>query len=373
MFKKREIITFALFAFGACGIHAQQQTVSDNRGKTMQVYIPQAEEKDYEIEVEYSNTKFYKQQNNGYGSHNSAETEDEAATISHLLSRVSGAMQLTYHPEVQKYIDRYIKQGRRSTSCLLARADYYNPIFEEALRHYGLPLELKNLPVIESGLNPKAISGKGAAGLWQLMPATGKQYNLKINNYVDERLDPIKSSYAAAKLLGDLYQRFGDWTLALAAYNCGPTRVSVAIEKAGGASDFWQIYEYLPKETRGYVPAFIAANFVMNYHADYNIMPESTGLPEQIGKVVVTEDIPLAKIANLVDMDLADLKTLNPQYRQGIVKTIDGSATILLLAEKVKRFTDNAISLTQNNEIKDKQPTDIAAKIVGKQQHRTNS
>ncbi len=202
MFKKREIITFALFAFGACGIHAQQQTVTDNRGKTMQVYIPQAEEKDYEIEVEYSNTKFYKQQNNGYGSHNGAETEDEAATISHLLSRVSGAMQLTYHPEVQKYIDRYIKQGRRSTSCLLARADYYNPIFEEALCHYGLPLELKNLPVIESGLNPKAISGKGAAGLWQLMPATGKQYNLKINNYVDERLDPIKSSYAAAKLLG---------------------------------------------------------------------------------------------------------------------------------------------------------------------------
>jgi len=170
------------------------------------------------------------------------EMEEETVAVGRLINRISGSLCLSYNPEVQKHIDKYVRQGRRSTSCLLARASYYNPIFEEALLYYGLPLELKYLPVIESGLNPKAVSGKGAAGLWQLLPATGRQYNLQINTFVDERLDPIKSSYAAARLLADLYKRFGDWSLVLAAYNCGPTRVSNAIEKTGNNTDFWQIY-----------------------------------------------------------------------------------------------------------------------------------
>ncbi|GAB6976471.1 lytic transglycosylase domain-containing protein [Prevotella falsenii] len=373
MIRKRNIFAIALLLMGVSATYAQHQVVKDNRGRTMQVYIPKAEEKADGLEVEYTDTKFYGQEKELNSAASPIEMEDEAAAISRLIKRVTSSLSLTYNPEVQKYIDRYVKQGRRSTSCLLARASYYNPIFEEALLHYGLPMELKHLPVIESGLNPKAISGKGAAGLWQFMPTTGREYDLQINTFVDERLDPIKSSYAAARMLADLYNRFGDWSLALAAYNCGSGRVSNAIEKAGEAADFWQIYEFLPKETRGYVPAFIAANYVMNYYAEYNILPEPTGLPEKAGKVVVTEDISLAKIADVLNMDIADLRMLNPQYRQGIVKTTDGTATLLLPSEKVKCFTDNVSRLYENNENTENQRLEMAASVVKRTMHNPHS
>lgn len=373
MIKERNIFAIALLLMSVCATYAQHQVVKDNRGRTMQIYIPKAEEKAGGLEVEYTDTKFYGQKNELNSAASPIEMEDEAAAISRLIKRVTSSLSLTYNPEVQKHIDRYVKQGRRSTSCLLARASYYNPFFEEALRHYGLPMELKHLPVIESGLNPKAISGKGAAGLWQFMPTTGRQYDLQINTFVDERLDPIKSSYAAARMLADLYNRFGDWSLALAAYNCGPGRVSNAIEKAGEAADFWQIYEFLPKETRGYVPAFIAANYVMNYYAEYNILPESTGLPEKAGKVVVTEDISLAKVADVLNMDIADLRMLNPQYRQGIVKTTDGTATLLLPSEKVKCFTDNVSRLYENGENSENQRLEMAARVVKGTMHNPHS
>ena len=280
------------------------------------------------------------------------------------LKRMPTVIEMSYNDVVQKFIDRYSGKLRRSVSIMLGSANFYMPIFEEALEAYNLPLELKYLPVIESGLNPKAVSGKGAAGLWQLMPATGRQYNLQINTFVDERLDPIKSSYAAARLLADLYKRFGDWSLVLAAYNCGPTRVSNAIEKTGNNTDFWQIYELLPKETRGYVPAFIAANYVMNCYAEYNISPVSTGLPEKAGKVVVTADVSLAKIADVLNMDIADLQALNPQYKQGIVRTSEGVATLLLPSDKVKCFTDNASQLYENNKAPEEQKMEMAARIV---------
>jgi membrane-bound lytic murein transglycosylase D len=162
---------------------------------------------------------------------------------------------------------------------MLGASNFYMPIFEEALEAYNLPLELKYLPVIESALNPKAVSRVGATGLWQFMLSTGKRYGLEVNTLYDERRDPVKASYAAAHYLRDLYKIFDDWNLVIAAYNCGPAKVNKAIHRAKGETDYWKIYPYLPKETRGYVPAFIAANYIMNYYCDHNICPMVTELP----------------------------------------------------------------------------------------------
>ena len=343
-------------------MYAQQQTVVDSRGKAVNVMIPTASETmaGY-VDVDYVDDKFYNSSiQTGFEntpSTNTSEPENGMEIIDRKMRNLSNVMTMTYNEEVKKYIDRYTKAGRQSTSYLLGRARYYTPIFEEALRFYGLPLELKYLPVIESGLNPNATSRVGAAGLWQFMATTGKQYNLQIDNYIDERRDPEKSSYAAARMLSDLYKRFGDWTLALAAYNCGPGRVSSAITKAGGGADFWAVYQHLPKETRGYVPAFIAANYVMNYYADYNITPLSTGLPNRCDTVIVEKDVTLAKIANVLGMNVDDLKVLNPQYRQGLIKAYatNGVAKLRLPFEMIEKFKYFKDQIYQN-EIPNEEP-----------------
>ena len=186
------------------------------------------------------------------------------------LYRMPTIMEMNYNDVVQKFIDRYSGRLRHSISYMLGASNFYMPIFEEALETYRLPLELKYLPIIESALNPKAVSRVGATGLWQFMLTTGKQYGLQVNSLVDERRDPVKSSYAAARYLSDLYNIFGDWNLVIAAYNCGPANINKAIHRANGEKDYWQIYPYLPKETRGYVPAFIAANYIMTYYSQHN-------------------------------------------------------------------------------------------------------
>ena len=350
------------------GLYAQQQTVVDSRGKAVSVMIPDASETmaGY-VDVDYIDDKFY---NSGIEtgfkntpSANTTEPENGMEVIDRKMRNLSNVMTMTYNEEVKKYIDRYTKAGRQSTSYLLGRARYYNPIFEEALRFYGLPLELKYLPVIESGLNPNATSRVGAAGLWQFMATTGKQYDLQIDSYIDERRDPEKSSYAAARMLSDLYKRFGDWTLALAAYNCGPGRVSSAITKAGGGADFWAVYQHLPKETRGYVPAFIAANYVMNYYADYDITPLSTGLPNRCDTIIVEKDVTLAKIANVLGMNVDDLKVLNPQYRQGLIKAYatNGVAKLRLPSEMIEKFKDFKDQIYQNETPNEEPNMTIAA------------
>ena len=363
MSRKRYIVSFLITMGATCGIYAQQQTVVDNRGKAVNVMIPDASETmaGY-VDVDYVDDKFY---NSGIQtgfentpSTNTTEPENGMEVIDRKMRNLSNVMTMTCNEEVKKYIDRYTKAGRQSTSYLLGRARYYNPIFEEALRFYGLPLELKYLPVIESGLNPNATSRVGAAGLWQFMATTGKQYDLQIDSYIDERRDPEKSSYAAARMLSDLYKRFGDWTLALAAYNCGPGRVSSAITKAGGGADFWAVYQHLPKETRGYVPAFIAANYVMNYYADYNITPLSTGLPNCCDTIIIEKDVTLAKIANVLGMNVDDLKVLNPQYRQGLIKAYatNGVAKLRLPSEMIEKFKYFKDQIYQN-EIPNEEPS----------------
>ena len=207
------------------------------------------------------------------------------------LSRIPAVMEMPYNDIVRKFIDMYAGRLRNQVSFMLSACNFYMPIFEEALDAYGLPLELKYLPIIESALNPSAVSRAGASGLWQFMIGTGKIYGLESNSLIDERRDPIKATWAAARYLKEMYDIYGDWNLVIAAYNCGPGTINKAIRRAGGETDYWKIYNLLPKETRGYVPAFIAANYVMTYYCDHNICPMETNIPASTDTVQVTKNL----------------------------------------------------------------------------------
>lgn len=265
------------------------------------------------------------------------------------LQRMPTIIEMPYNDVVQKFIDRYANNLRRSVSIMLGATNFYMPIFEEALEAYNLPLELKYLPVIESGLNPQATSYVGAAGLWQFMIGTGKRYGLEINSLVDERRDLIKSSYAAANYLSDLYRIFRDWNLVIAAYNCGPDKINKAIHRAGGTKDYWQIYPYLPKETRGYVPAFIAANYIMNYYCDHNICPMVADIPAKTDTVMVNRDIHFNQIASVLNMEVSQLKELNPQYRRNIINGSNKPSSLRLPSTLVNKFIDNEQAIYDYN------------------------
>ena len=265
------------------------------------------------------------------------------------LKRMPTIMEMPYNEVVQKFIDRYSGRLRHSVSYMLGACNFYMPIFEAALEAYGLPLELKYLPVIESALNPKAVSRVGATGLWQFMLVTGKQYGLEVNSLVDERRDPVKASYAAAHYLSDLYKVFGDWSLVIASYNCGPGNINKAIHRAGGVKDYWQIYPYLPRETRGYVPAFIAANYVMTYYSAHNICALRTKLPLKTDTVVVNRNVHLQQIAAVLDLDIDMLRTLNPEYRRDVVPGLTKPSAIKLSQNDVTRFIDNQDSIYNYN------------------------
>ena len=269
------------------------------------------------------------------------------------LSRMPTVMEMAYNDIVQRFIDRYAGRLRYSVSYLLGAANFYMPIFEEALESYQLPLELKYLPIIESALNPKAVSRVGATGLWQFMLGTGRQYGLEVNSLVDERRDPIKSSYAAAHYLRDLYRIFGDWNLVIAAYNCGPENINKAIRRYRAANgrtesdaitqadkDYWKLYPYLPAETRGYVPAFIAANYIMTYYCEHNICPMTTRLPAQSDTIVVHKDVHIEQIAGVLGLDADIVRTLNPEYRRDIVPGSTKAYAIRLPLADTGRFID---------------------------------
>lgn len=271
--------------------------------------------------------------------------EFDAETFTHRLSRLPNVIDMPYNNVVQKYIDLYSGRLRGSVAVLLGLGNFYNPIFEEALESYQIPLELRYLPVIESALNPTAVSRAGAVGLWQFMIGTGKQYGLEVTSLIDERRDPIKASYAAARYLHDLYGIFGDWTLVIAGYNCGPNNIIKAIKRAGGAKDYWTIYPYLPAETRGYVPAFIAANYIMNYYCDHNICPVNTRLPMGTDTIQVSRNVRMERIIELCNISGEELRALNPQYRTTLIPGDVHPCTLRMPTAAINAFIEAGDSI----------------------------
>ncbi len=235
------------------------------------------------------------------------------------LTRMPCVMEMPFNNSVRSFIELYTVRKRRQLEYMLGMSDYYFPIFEQVLAANNLPLELKYLPIIESALNTTIVSRMGAAGLWQFMIATGRMYGLEVNTLVDERLDPIKATHAAAHFLKDLYSIYGDWHLVIAAYNCGPGNVNKAIRRAGGKRDYWAIYPYLPAETRGYVPIFIAANYSMHYAHKHNICKAKVQMPVITDTIMVRERIHLEQIASVLNLPIEQVRLLNPQYRKDIV------------------------------------------------------
>jgi membrane-bound lytic murein transglycosylase D len=253
------------------------------------------------------------------------------------LRSINSYIDLSYNEIVQKFIDLYSIRRKRLVEIMMGLSEYYFPIFEAALDANGCPLELKYLPVIESALNTHAVSRAGATGLWQFMYTTGRQYRLRVNTYIDERRDPYASSQAAAKYLKDLYNIYNDWTLAIAAYNCGPGNVNKAIKRSGKTS-YWEIYNYLPRETRGYVPAFVAAIYVMHYHKDYNISPYRITYPVKTDTIMLSQQVHFGQISAVLGIPAAELKDLNPQYRKDIVPAYNDTFPLRLPSEYTLRF-----------------------------------
>ena len=255
------------------------------------------------------------------------------------LQALPFVIEVPYNEVVRRYILRYVKHSPRQLAALQRKAEYYFPIFEDILAKHDLPYELCYMPVIESALNPQARSHMGATGLWQFMPATGKKYGLEINSLVDERMDPIRSTEAACLFLKNLYAIFQDWNLVIAAYNCGPGNVNKAIHRAGGKRDFWSIYPYLPSETRGYLPIFIAASYAMNYAEAHGICPATPLATMASDTIVTTQRQHLKQIADNIDIPLAELRRLNPQYPRDIIP--GGKAyAICLPIEKAGLYID---------------------------------
>lgn len=253
---------------------------------------------------------------------------------------------LTYNPIVQSFIDLYAVRKREMTSRMLGLADLYFPVFEEYLDKHDMPLELKYLAVVESALNPSARSRAGAVGLWQFMLPTGKMFGLKATSYVDERHDVYQSTEAACKYLKYLYGLYDNWEMALAAYNCGPGNVNKAIRRSGGAKDYWKIYDHLPRETRGYVPAFIAVNYVFAHAADHNLYPVvPTYCAHQVDTVQVCYPLDLSSVAKLTGASAQEVIDLNPTFKLGVVPDIDQPVTVYLPKKAANVFVSNEDSL----------------------------
>ena len=235
------------------------------------------------------------------------------------LSKMPCLMEMPYNQTIRSFIDLYTVKKRRQVEYMMGMSNYYFPLFEQVLGANNLPLELKYLSIIESALNTTIVSRMGAAGLWQLMIGTGRMYGLEINSLVDERLSPVKATNAAAHFLKDLYSIYGDWNLVIASYNCGPGNISKAMRRSGGKRDYWTLYSYLPKETQGYVPVFIAANYAMHYAAEHNLCAATVNMPVLTDTVMVHRRIHLEQIASVLNLPIEEIRLLNAQYRKDII------------------------------------------------------
>ena len=350
---KKIIMMAAAMLLSLQGIQAQNDntddeddviTVTDSDGKSEEIEVPVGLEDNLDSLLRLYNAQTYMMTDTAC-KYRDVNPVFETEVYIDRLKRLPTIIEMPYNDVVRKFIDRYSGKLRRSVSFMLGASNFYMPIFEEALEAYNLPLELKYLPVIESALNPKAVSRVGATGLWQFMLSTGKRYGLEVNTLYDERRDPVKASYAAAHYLRDLYKIFDDWNLVIAAYNCGPSKVNKAIHRAKGETDYWKIYPYLPKETRGYVPAFIAANYIMNYYCDHNICPMVTELPVKTDTVEVNQDVHIEQIAQMLNIDAEHLRNLNPQYRHDLINGSHKPMPVRLPVSLIGAFIDKEDSI----------------------------
>ncbi len=265
------------------------------------------------------------------------------------LSSMLTIIRTPYNAMVRSCIDRYTVKNRSQVSYMLGISEFYMPMIETEIDRLGLPHELKYLPVIESAMNPKAVSRMGAKGLWQFMFPTAKHYGLKSNNYIDERFDPLKATRAALTYLKDLYDMFGNWELAIAAYNCGPGNVNKAIKRSGGKTDFWKIYSWLPKETRGYLPALIAANYVMTFYEDHGICPMEPNIPVDTDTIHVNRNLHFKQIAEVCNVDIEEIRALNPQYIKDIIPGENETYVLRLTNSMISSFVENEDSIYKHN------------------------
>lgn len=261
------------------------------------------------------------------------------------LKAMNSYIPLPYNDIVKNYIILYSEKMPSRMPKILGLAQYYMPLFEEILNEHDVPEELKAMAVIESALNPTAVSRAGAKGMWQFMYSTAKLYGLHIDSFVDERLDPVKSAHAAAEYLKDAYNIFGDWNLAIASYNCGAGNVNRAIRRSGGKRNFWDIYPYLPRETRGYVPAFVGALYTMTYYKEHGIVPENIEIPAHIDTFHIHKMLHFKQVSALTGAPEQELKNLNPQYRHEIVPGNDRDYILRLPYTYTNAFIDNEDSL----------------------------
>ena len=265
------------------------------------------------------------------------------------LAALPTIVRMPYNNMVRTCIDRYTKKSRSQVSYMLGISELYFPMIEEEIDRIGVPHELKYLPIIESALNPKATSRMSAKGLWQFMFTTGKLYGLKANNYIDERFDPAKSTTAALLYLKDLHDMFQSWELAIAAYNCGPGNVKKAIKRSGGSTDFWKIYPWLPRETRGYLPGFIAASYIMTYYEDHGICPMEPELPIATDTVHVNRNLHFNQIVEVCGADIEEIRALNPQYLKDIIPGENETYVLRLTNNTVTKFVENEDAVYNHN------------------------
>ncbi len=255
------------------------------------------------------------------------------------LAALFSPIGMPWNSIVRNFIVSYTTRRKQTMGTVLARSQYYFPMIEQELTNHGIPLELKILPIVESTLTPTARSRAGAMGLWQFMPATGRGYGLEITTFVDMRCDPVASTRAACRFLKDLYRMYKDWTLALAAYNCGPGNVNKALALAGAeAKSFWDIYPYLPQETRDYVPSFIAATYAYNYHKQYDIEVGAVKLVPAVDTVMVDRVMHLGQVAETISLPLETLKALNPAYLQDVIPALDKPYPLVLPMDHLSKY-----------------------------------
>ena len=388
--KKIYLFAITLLFAGNCAMQAQVEkddnkketeiTVKNAQGKQVTIDLPEAMTQELDSLMHLYNTKNYLKPDTNCNMQDINPVYDKAVYMKR-LSMLPTVIEMPYNDVVQTFIDRYSGHLRNSVSYMLGAQNFYMPIFEEALDTYGLPLELKYLPVIESALNPCAVSRVGATGLWQFMLKTAKRYGLTVNSLVDERRDPIKSSYAAAHYLSDLYKLYGDWNLVIAAYNCGPDKINKAIHRSK-QNDYWQIYPYLPDETKGYVPAFIAANYIMNYYCDHNICPMTSELPEKTDTILVNKDINFEQISHVLGVDIEQIRALNPQYRHDLVNGSWRPSSLRLPTLMITKFIDKEDSIyackpeemaSKRTEVEVNNEEQVVTKSRSYSRHKSNS